>query len=168
MAKRRLPATFDAGGERLVELGLSYTDTGWYADSLRFRCLRDPVIVTLDGGPSGIHPSQLEAIELLAGERSYDVYNQMIGAVYDAIVEWCRDHAPDQRVPSMRWVREHARASEVNFPAPGQRARGTIPPQFGLFAVRDGNDEHPIYLYFIWTGEGWMGSREASRARRFT
>jgi hypothetical protein len=63
-----------------VELGLAYTATGWYADALQFRCFHNPVIVSLDIGPAGVHPLQLEAVERLAAERAYAVHHLTIRA----------------------------------------------------------------------------------------
>ena len=168
MAKRRNRTQFDASGERLVELGFSYTATGWYAEALQLRCFRNPVIASLDGGRSGIHPAQLEAIERLAAERTYALNDMAISAVYDETADWYRRYAPNERCPSKRWVRENTRVGEINVPTPGRNARGTVPPQFGLFASRCQDDDHPIHVYFIWTGEGWLGSRDAGRTGRCT
>jgi hypothetical protein len=153
--KRQRRVKFDASGERLLSLGLTYSNKGWYADALQFRCFRNPVTVSFDSGPSDIHPVQLEAIERLAAARTRTIHNQAIQAVYDSIAAWHQRNAPDDRCPSMRWVRQNARVGEIYFPAPRQYARGPIRPRFGLFATRCREDEHPVHVYFTWTGTGW-------------
>jgi hypothetical protein len=168
VAKRRRHATFDAGGERLLELGLSYTASGWHAEALQFRCFRNPVTVSLAGGRSGIHPAQLEALERVVAERTYALNDMAIRAAYDEVADWYSRYAVGKRCPSKRWVGVHTRVGEIYFPAPSKKARGTLPPQFGLFASHSPDDGHAVHVYCIWTGEGWLGTRDSGRTVRRT
>jgi hypothetical protein len=165
MAKKRAATTFDAIGKRLLELGFSYSykrvlGGSYHAYAFQFPCFRNPVNVYLEGGRSGVHPAQLEAVELLLGARGYVLNDDAIRITYGGFVEWCRMHnnAPDGWRPSMRWAKEHFGVGTVHISAPHPKARGTIAPQIELEVYRFEYDDHPTDLSFIWTGRGWMGT----------
>jgi hypothetical protein len=153
VGKRQSSKKRDVIGKRLQRLGLSCSETGWFALSLELRCLPEPVLVTFAGGPSGVHPLQLEAVERLVAEETSVVYDLTMEALHEDMQEWYQACAPGVRVPSLRAMRATAAVGMIDFPTPGKR--GKPRPTFRLEATRSVEDEHPVCVYFAWGEAGW-------------